>query len=54
MGKEGCQPFWTSADTSSIKEESGGEKERDTAGMAGRNDVLPSSGFFDGGRGRAV
>ena len=36
------------------KEESGGENERATAGMAGRDAVPPSSGFFDGGRGRAV
>ena len=33
------------------KEESGGEKERATAGMAGRDAVPPSSGFSDGGRG---
>ena len=33
------------------KEESGGKKERATAGMAGRDAVPPSSGFFDGGRG---
>ena len=31
-------------------EESGGEKERATAGMAGRDAVLPSRGFSDGGR----
>ena len=36
------------------EEESGGEKERATAGMAGRDAVLPSSEFFDGGRGRAA
>ena len=35
------------------KEEFGGEKERATAGMAGRDDIPPSSGFFDGGRGEA-
>ena len=36
------------------KEESGGEKERATAGMGGRDAVLPSSEFFDGGRARAA
>ena len=36
------------------KEESGGEKERATAGMTGRDAIPPSSGFFDGGRGRAA
>ena len=33
------------------KKETGGEKERATAGMAGRDAVPQSSGFFDGGRG---
>ena len=36
------------------KEKSGGEKERATAGMSGRDAVLPSSEFFDGGRRRAA
>ena len=34
------------------KEESGGEKERATTRMAGRDTVLPSSGFLYGGRGQ--
>ena len=33
------------------KEESGGENERATVGMAGRDAVPLSSRFFDGGRG---
>ena len=33
------------------KEESGEEKKKATAGMAGKEAALPSSGFFDGGRG---
>ena len=40
------------------KEESGGLKERATAGLTGRAAVPPSSGlfdgFFDGGRGRTA
>ena len=36
------------------KKESCGEKERATAGMAGRDAVPPSSGFFEGGKGRAA
>ena len=35
------------------REESGGEKGA-TAGMARRDAVPPSSGFLDGGRGRAA
>ena len=34
------------------RKESGGEKERATVGMAGRDAIPPSSGFFDGGRGK--
>ena len=49
------QPFSRSEETSSKAQ--GGvcrEKERATAGMAGRDAVLPSSEFFDGGRARAA
>ena len=36
--------------TAKRKEESSGEKERATAGLAGRDAVPPSSGFFAGER----